>query len=90
MSIGSVLVFLLPFPFDLISVAGLFVLVTFLRARDEKRGLGGTSGIRDLFGSLSSPTSDNQSSPLKYYCMNFLRVGLNFWIIARKDCAYIS
>ena len=70
MGIGAVLVFLLPFPFDLISVAGLFVLVTFLRARDEKRGLGGTSGIRDLFGSLSSPTSDNQSNPLKYYCMN--------------------
>ena len=68
--IGIVLVFLLPFPFDLISIAGLFVLVTFLRGRSEKRRFGGTSGIRDLFGSLSSSTSVDQSSPLKYYCMN--------------------
>lgn len=70
MGIGVVLVFLLPFPFDLISVAGLFVLVTFLRGRGEKRRFGGTSRIRAMFGSLSSSTSDNQSSPLKYYCMN--------------------
>jgi hypothetical protein len=68
--IGIVLVFLLPFPFDLISIAGLFVLVTFLRGRSEKRRFGGRSGIRDLFGSLSSSTSVDESSPLKYYCMN--------------------
>jgi rRNA maturation endonuclease Nob1 len=31
---------------------------------------GGTSGIRDLFGSFSSSMSSNQSRPLRYYCMN--------------------
>lgn len=67
--VGTFLVLLLPFPFDLISVAGLFFLITFLRGRDEMRTFGGTSGIKNLFGSSSS-TSGNQNSPLKYYCMN--------------------
>lgn len=68
--VGTFLVLLLPFPFDLISVAGLFFLITFLRGRDEMRTFGGTSGIKNLFGSSSS-TSGNQNSPLKYYCMNW-------------------
>jgi hypothetical protein len=32
---------------------------------------GGTGGIRNLFGSVSSSIPDNQSRQLKYYCMNY-------------------
>ena len=71
MGIGIILVFLLPFPFDFISIAaGLFVLMTYLRARSEMKRFGGTGGIRDLFGSFSSSISGNQSRQLMYYCMN--------------------
>ena len=70
MGSGIVLVFLLPFPFDLISIAGLFVLMTYLRGMREMKRFGGTGGIRDLFGSFSSSMSSNQSRPLRYYCMN--------------------
>jgi hypothetical protein len=69
--IGLVLVLLLPFPYDFISVLGLFVLINFLRGRSILKRYGGTGGIKDLFGSLSSSMSRNdQSRPLKYYCMN--------------------
>src|ERR671918_264965 len=70
MGSGIVLVFLLPFPFDLISIAGLFVLMTYLRRMREMKRFGGTGGIRDLFGSFSSSMSGSQSRPLRYYCMN--------------------
>ena len=70
MGSGIVLVFLLPFPFDLISIAGLFVLMTYLRGKWEMKRFGGTGGIRDLFGSFSSSMSGSQSRPLRYYCMN--------------------
>jgi hypothetical protein len=70
MGIGIILVFLLSFPFDFISNAGLFVLMTYLRARSEMKRFGDTGGIRDLFGSFSSSISGNQSRQLKYYCMN--------------------
>jgi hypothetical protein len=70
MGSGIVLVSLLPFPFDLISIAGLFVLMTYLRGMREMKRFGGTGGIRDLFGSFSSSMSSNQSRPLRYYCMN--------------------
>jgi hypothetical protein len=69
--IGIVLVFTLPFPYDLASVLGLFVLINFVRGRSILKRYGGTGGIRDLFNSLSSSMSSNeQSSSLKYYCMN--------------------
>jgi hypothetical protein len=70
MGVGIILVFLLPFPFDLTSIAGLFVIMTYLRARSEMKRFGGMGGIRDLFGSFSSSISGNQSRQLKYYCMN--------------------
>ena len=70
MGSGIVLVFLLPFPFDLISIAGLFVLMTYLRDMREMKRFGGTGGIRDLFGSFSSSMSGSQRRPLRYYCMN--------------------
>jgi hypothetical protein len=70
MGVGIILVFLLPFPFDFISVFGLFVLMTYLRGRSEMKRFGSTGGIRNLFGSFSSSISSNQSRQLKYYCMN--------------------
>ena len=71
MGAGIILVFLLPFPLDFISVLGLFILVNFLRVRSVIKRHGGTGGIKDMFRSLSSSMScNNQYRPLKYYCMN--------------------
>jgi hypothetical protein len=66
---GIILVFLLPFPFDFISIALLFVLMIYFRGRSEMKRFGGTGGIRDLFGSFSSSISGDKSRQLKYYCM---------------------
>jgi hypothetical protein len=82
--IGLVLVLLLPFPYDFFSVLGLFVLINFLRGQGILKKHGGTGGIRDLFGSLSSSMSaNNQSRPLRYYCMN---CGREHREIACPDC----
>ena len=82
--IGIVLVLVLPFPYDLASVLGLFILVNFLRSRSILKRYGGTGGIKDLFGSLSSSISRNdQSRPLKYYCMS---CGKEHNEIACPDC----
>jgi hypothetical protein len=70
MGLGIILLFLLPFPFGFISIAGLFVLITYLRGRSEMKRFGSTGGIRNLFGSFSSSISGTQSRQLKYYCMN--------------------
>jgi hypothetical protein len=57
--------------YDLASVLGLFILINFLRSRSILKRYGGTGGIKDLFGSLSSSMSRNdQSRLLKYYCIN--------------------
>jgi hypothetical protein len=64
MGVGIVLVFLLPFPLDTISIAGLFIVTYYLRSRSEMKRFGG----RDLFGFFSSTLND-QYRPLKYYCM---------------------
>jgi hypothetical protein len=69
MGVGIILVFTLPSPLDIISVASLFVLTYYFRSRSEAKRFGGTGGIRDLFGSLSSAFYD-QYRPLKYYCMS--------------------
>ncbi len=70
MGVGVILVFLIPFPLDFISVSGLFVLTYYLRSRSEMKRFGGRGGgIRNLFGSFSSAFSD-QYRPLKYYCMS--------------------
>ena len=69
--IGLILVLLLPFPYDFISVLALFILINFLRGRSILKRYGRTGGIKDLFGSFSSSMYRNdQSRPLKYYCMN--------------------
>ena len=68
MGVGFILVFLIPFPLDFISVTGLFALTYYLRSRSEMKRFGGRGRIRDLFGSLSSAFSDHYR-PLKYYCI---------------------
>lgn len=70
MGVGIILALLLPFPFDLISIAGLFVLMTYLRGRNEMKRFGGMGRIKNMFGSFSSSRSGNQNGQLKYYCMN--------------------
>jgi hypothetical protein len=69
MGVGFILLFLLPYPLDFISITGLFVLTYYLRSRSEMKRFGGMGGIRDLFGSISSAFND-QYRPLKYYCMS--------------------
>ena len=70
MGIGFILLFLLPFPYDFISVLGLVILVNYLRARSVMKKYGGMGRIKDMFGSLSSPMAGNQYRPLRYYCMS--------------------
>ena len=66
LGISLILVLILPAPYDLVSVFGLYIFVRF-------RGINkGTGGIKDLFGLLFpsvSGTIQNESQ-LKYYCMN--------------------
>ena len=78
MAVGTVLVFLVAYPFDVISIAGLFALTYYLRSRSEMKRF----GVRDLFGSLSSAFND-QYRPLKYYCM---RCGEEHREIACPNC----
>jgi hypothetical protein len=71
LGIGLILVLVLPAPYGLISIFGLFILINFVRVRGIMKRYGGAGGIKDLFGYLFSSTSGNdQSRPLKYYCMN--------------------
>jgi hypothetical protein len=72
LGISLVLVLVLPFPYDLFSVFGLYILANYLRARGIIfKGHVKKGSIKDLFGSLVPSTSGNdQSKPLKYYCMN--------------------
>ena len=71
LGISLILVALLPAPYDLISVFGLFILVNFLRVKGIiLKGHGGRGGIKGMFGSLfPSMSGDNRSRSLKYYCM---------------------
>jgi hypothetical protein len=59
MGVGFILVFLIPFPLDIISVSGLFALTYYLRSRSE---------MKRLEVEAASAFSD-QYRPLKYYCM---------------------
>jgi hypothetical protein len=53
LGIGLILVFVLPSPYDLISVFGLFVLINFLRVRGFMKRYGGISRLKDVLGSPS-------------------------------------
>jgi hypothetical protein len=70
MGIGFILIVLLPYPYDFISIFGLFTLVTYLRMRHIMKRYGiSTDGIKDVFGSPPSSMSGNNQG-LKYYCMS--------------------
>jgi hypothetical protein len=70
MGTGLVLVLLLPFPYDLISVFCLCILVNFIRGRSIMKRYGGVGGIKDLLDSLSSSRSADSQKPLGYYYIN--------------------
>ena len=70
MGTGLVLVLLLPFPYDLISVFGLCILVNSIRGRSIMKRYGGVGGIKDLLDSFSSSRSTDNQKPLRYYCIN--------------------
>jgi hypothetical protein len=66
--IGFILIFILPYPYDLVSVIVLFILINLWRGRVMMKKYGGIGGIKDMLGSLQSHTSGN-NRPLNYYCM---------------------
>jgi hypothetical protein len=68
MGVSFFLIFLLPYPYDFISIFGLLILVNYLRIRSTLKRSGGTGRIKDMFGSISSPMSGSNQG-LKYYCM---------------------
>lgn len=72
LGISLILVLILPAPYDLVSVFGLYILVNLLRFRGIIKGYRGTGGIKDLFGLLfpSACVTIPNESQLKYYCMN--------------------
>ena len=69
-AIGLAIVFLLPFPIDLILLIGTMVGMNFIRRRWLMGKYLGGKNIGGLFGSFPSSTTGNQPRPLKYYCMN--------------------
>src|ERR687891_1284122 len=73
MGISLILLYLLPFPYDFISVLGLLILVNYLRARRSiiKRS-GGMDRIKGMFGSVSPPMADNdlRLNPLRNYSIS--------------------
>jgi hypothetical protein len=68
--IGLAIVFLLPFPIDLIFLIGAMVGMNFIRRRWLMKKYLGGKDIRGLFDSYSSFLSGKQTRTLKYYCMN--------------------
>jgi hypothetical protein len=68
--IGLAIVFLLPFPIDLILLIGTMVGMNFIRRRWLMAKYLGGKNIGGLFGSIPSSMTGNQPRPLKYYCMN--------------------
>jgi hypothetical protein len=69
MGIGLAIVFLLPFPIDIILLIGTMVGMNFIRRRWLMGKYLGGKNIGGLFGFPSSMTG-NQPRPLKYYCVN--------------------
>jgi hypothetical protein len=72
LGISLILVLVLPIPYDLISIFGLYVMINLLRVMGVIfKGYGGGRGVKDLFRSMFPSTSGNdRGSPLKYYCMS--------------------
>jgi hypothetical protein len=71
MGIGLVIIYLLPFPVDMLILFGvLFLINLFRRRRKFMQRYSGKGGIRGLFGLSSSLTSGNSQKPLRYFCMS--------------------
>jgi hypothetical protein len=70
MGISLLLIFLLPFPYDFISVLGLLVLVNYIRYRSIMKRYKGTSGVKNMFDSISSGMDSSKEIPLRYFCMS--------------------
>jgi hypothetical protein len=68
--IGLAIVFLLPFPIDLILLIGTMVGMNFIRRRWLMGKYFGGKDIGGLFGSFPSSMTGKQPRPLNYYCMN--------------------
>jgi hypothetical protein len=71
----------LHFPYDLISVIVLFVIINLWRGRNLMKKYCGINGIKDIL-SLSS-SQNNGYVPLRYYCMS---CGKEHREIARPNC----
>jgi hypothetical protein len=66
--IGFVLISVLHYPYDLVSVIVLFISINLWRGRKAMKKYGGISGIKDMLGMISS--ENNRHTQLKYYCMS--------------------
>ena len=70
MSVGIIISLLMPFPVSLIVAFGAFIIINFFRRARLAKRYQNIGGVKNIFGSLSSPsTYSNGYSPLKYYCM---------------------
>ena len=70
MGISLLLIFLLPFPYDFISVLGLLVMVNYVRYRSVMKRYKSTGGVKNMFDSISSGTDSSTEIPLRYFCMS--------------------
>ena len=70
MGISLLLIFLLPFPYDFISVLGLLVLVNYVRYSKVTKRYKGTGGTKNMFDSISSGMDSSTEMSLRYFCMS--------------------
>lgn len=70
MGISLLLIFMLPFPYDFISVLGLLVLVNYVRYRNVTKRYKGTGGAKNMYDSISSGMDSSTEIPLRYFCMS--------------------
>ena len=65
--ISITLSMLIPFPVSLVAIFGVFIIINLYMRRIMMKRLGGIGGAGSTFGSIFN---SNQSSSLKYYCIN--------------------
>jgi hypothetical protein len=81
--IGLTIVFLLPFPIDLILLIGTMIGMNFIRRRWLMKKYLGGKDMRGLFGWIPSSISGEQNKHLKYFCMS---CGIEHKEIACPNC----
>ena len=81
--IGLAIVFLLPFPIDLIILISTMVGMNFIRRRWLMKKYLGGKDMRGLFGWIPSSMSGEQNRPIKYFCMS---CGIQHNQIACPNC----